>query len=957
MASSRDMYYKLGRDLVETQLWLQRNGLVRLFVRPFLGQAGLFAALEDQLRRCSNPTRNSDQVRVVRNFSGSLEAVLASAADEYRANITVRFVDREQLFSPSVPADRQFRILAIPIDKHPATNFDDLVFDSLASAPGVACDANDDPSLFGKSKARMDSTIQSLDNLFSEHCGKASQRAVASKWANSWKPALISLRNELSTQPDAEVKFIGSTGVGKTTLINRLLGITLPTSALDVCTNARTEVAFKDIDQFEARISFIGGHEWTQDRVYYTQTCSSRRRRSNNDEENDENSNNIDNDDDDDDDDEVDVGPTRSKNHDIPPHKVLRCRIHAIYTKEEIKTLRIGGDFSEPSEIVAHLGREITLSDSDFEQLTFKLDDFTHPSEGRKLWPLIKCIQIFGRFPLLHGGVTLVDLPGFNDPNPARMAITYRALERHGPILLCTAPPRPDTADFSKNLGLLLQNGQLSNTTVVITKLDYDRSDITGSYRKIRISGFEDANWDAIFEFDLVKTTHTAIRDAQQRAPFEDVTIVPSRKRESSEIESSGIPGLRRMILHVAQRRREAINRIDKSFTCVLESITKELQETGSDVEIFDQDGFSETLHRHRTTLEAFLQQQFVTQIEAIRDIHVVAPIDRYIQSKSAHDIDRVILGLPGSSWSQLNAIMSRYGVYSNHNGSWNVSLDLASSAASQIAYDWNIASSIDVSALLGPFVEAVESIFESLPRFPSDPFKIRMRATISQISSNFTQQHNLTQIIETYIRNSLRDSFNRAGSISKKGACQKMKEEVAKSAREAVPGLKGHLVSNFQNRINTAKELLQQLIDALLQSIQASSSLDPIKVDEEFIDQVRMIIEKKFDFHEPEMVNSGNLVRTAESVDSEGISDHLRDPIMLGLIRDPVKLSDNRYYDRMSISLWMENNQFSPFTRQRIEYMHEAPECLEEIRQWLQNTPAGADYLTKYPSYRDLLQ
>ena len=54
------------------------------------------------------------------------------------------------------------------------------------------------------------------------------------------------------------------------------------------------------------------------------------------------------------------------------------------------------------------------------------------------LWPLVKEVDISGPYACLAGGLELVDLPGLNDPNEARVEVTR---EFYG--------PRPSSGSFS----------------------------------------------------------------------------------------------------------------------------------------------------------------------------------------------------------------------------------------------------------------------------------------------------------------------------------------------------------------------------------------------------------------------------------------------------------------------------------------------------------------------------
>jgi hypothetical protein len=77
------------------------------------------------------------------------------------------------------------------------------------------------------------------------------------------------------------------------------------------------------------------------------------------------------------------------------------------------------------TDITENLGKKKTITANDPETFSKTLSVYilsAPPSVNgiRDLWPVIEQVEIFCQSPALSTGVTLVDLPGTDDTNPAR---------------------------------------------------------------------------------------------------------------------------------------------------------------------------------------------------------------------------------------------------------------------------------------------------------------------------------------------------------------------------------------------------------------------------------------------------------------------------------------------------------------------------------------------------------
>jgi hypothetical protein len=98
--------------------------------------------------------------------------------------------------------------------------------------------------------------------------------------------------------------------------------------------------------------------------------------------------------------------------------------------------------------------------------------------EEAQFWPLINRVRIYGNFTALSNGVVLVDLPGLNDPNPAREHVTKKYLEEARYLwLVCNSQTGVDQV-FTQVLrenGFLLRlflEGRLDVFSIIATRID-----------------------------------------------------------------------------------------------------------------------------------------------------------------------------------------------------------------------------------------------------------------------------------------------------------------------------------------------------------------------------------------------------------------------------------------------------------------------------------------------------
>jgi hypothetical protein len=95
-----------------------------------------------------------------------------------------------------------------------------------------------------------------------------------------------------------------------------------------------------------------------------------------------------------------------------------------------------------------------------------------------QLWPLIKEVRVVGPYECLAGGLELVDLPGLNDPNEARVEVTREFLRTSPFVWVTFSMVRGLTADIrtilleEKLLRILVLSGTYGALSLIGTKAD-----------------------------------------------------------------------------------------------------------------------------------------------------------------------------------------------------------------------------------------------------------------------------------------------------------------------------------------------------------------------------------------------------------------------------------------------------------------------------------------------------
>jgi len=277
----------------------------------------------------------------------------------------------------------------------------------------------------------------------------------------SWHQELTAAENLLEKKPELPIAFLGPSQQGKSSLINALLGenILAVGGAVGACTCVITSIHHHLSPEFRAEIDFISLKDWKSELRAMQAAMNSKPSE---------------------DDTEDDRKEWESE------QKAAHEKFISVYRQEppaDLTPFLEHATLSLPVKIASAMSSEKPILIVEENARTLR-NNVRHYLVGREqhddahFWPLISRVRIYGNFPVLANGIVLVDLPGLNDPNPAREQVTKRYLNDARYLwLICnsqTGIDRVFTQLLRDNslLHTLYMDGRLDAFSVVTTRID-----------------------------------------------------------------------------------------------------------------------------------------------------------------------------------------------------------------------------------------------------------------------------------------------------------------------------------------------------------------------------------------------------------------------------------------------------------------------------------------------------
>jgi hypothetical protein len=271
----------------------------------------------------------------------------------------------------------------------------------------------------------------------------------------AWAKRIHQLEHDINQPPETPIAMVGSTGAGKSTLLNALLGAQiLPTSDRGkACTSAITSVRYAPGDTFSARIHFLTLEEWNRELDALKNSL------------------------------QTEFG--EEERSDITDWNDLKRatqeKIRTVYGLQESE-IEDGINFQDlklPDSLhqwMVSSAEPLHIMDANAKELRSTLKQYL-TGEG-SYWPVVKSVEVSGPFEALRNGVVIIDLPGVNDPNPAREEVTRKYLRDAPYVWVVFNMNRGMTKDIhdllieQKMLRQFLYEGKVDALTLVGTAAD-----------------------------------------------------------------------------------------------------------------------------------------------------------------------------------------------------------------------------------------------------------------------------------------------------------------------------------------------------------------------------------------------------------------------------------------------------------------------------------------------------
>lgn len=570
--------------------------------------------------------------------------------------------------------------------------------------------------------------IESIRYELGAVIGRTSNVGLQEQWRDC-ETRLLQVLEENAKRPEVVIALIGSTGAGKSSLLNALLGARLlPVSNMRACTAAISEVTYADGGGYEAEIEFLSRTSWHREIEVLLADIA-----------------------------DMSAGdlPTDNNNNDAAWSRILgtvkdilwrsranrpeaeaaiadiprvaREKLRAVYClKEDADSPNFQPSrLEEPPEITRALDAGVEVIQCDTLD-AFRKRIAVYLDSKHRYWPIVKAVKIRGPFAALSSGAKLVDLPGLNDPNEAREEVTRtylktcrfvwivfnikRVLTRDTITLMMsddflrqvvmdgragaltfvgTASDDIDLESGREEFGL---SEDASVADVVLARNTAARAEVARqlidlSSRLARMAGENEARAKALAEtFSCAEIFTVSAREFLRLTNLENIeqTEIPALCHHMADIcsgygvEAQALAHRRQIELSLAEIQREISTQqmyLDQR-TEISRAQREEIEQAATAACTF----LDTRIGDHRERFEQDLEAGQELLRERLR-----RAVDR-----ASRDLDQVVQHWSGMHWATIRAVVRRDGTYVGPSGRHDFPTDLAKPILYTITFAWS---------------------------------------------------------------------------------------------------------------------------------------------------------------------------------------------------------------------------------------------------------------------------
>lgn len=380
-------------------------------------------------------------------------------------------------------------------------------------------------------------------------------------------------------------------------------------------------------------------------------------------------------------------------------------------------------------------GQSEPYADGEIQEL--KDDVRCYLSSAGSLWPYVNSVRVDGNFPALQEGVSLIDIPGLNDPDPLRDQRAKAELGRCKVIWLVLSAKRAATkqiTDFLKDTRLLTKlqmEGRLRSMVVIVTHADqFDEAGLIQEYglpdgasldellakHKDRSTRFVRESLLKVWE-ETVRRAATEVLPATNDGGREILSSIPvfsvdskqsllirklvnSASRPAFDSDSqTGIPELLTWVKteFVHRELTAHSDSLARRINLVRDTLSQEFGQRKSVkkalLRLRTQNGgvgdslggartfLSERLGAHKVELTEKAARQESVVVHAMKS--GVSDAQSLLQTELPDDLGKI-------NWATLRAIMRRGGVFHGSTRKWDLPQEIADAITNKVVFRWS---------------------------------------------------------------------------------------------------------------------------------------------------------------------------------------------------------------------------------------------------------------------------